>query len=91
MASEIAAALRIQCPQQQSEKLTLRPLMGATSYSSMNGRLPSMDPPSAQPAPSQPPGHRRGDAEHGWEGKSCVSSWDCDTAAALEASHWFVS
>ena len=102
MASEIAAALRIHA-QLKSEKLTLRPLRSDAPAASARAARPegngggsgaseSEDSPSKQQAaPSQLPSQRLREAEPGWEGRCCVGSWDCDAAAALEASHWFVS
>ena len=93
MASEIAAALRIQtiaCIERQKDVPTIspsstsaQPAAALATDSSTAGTLP--------PSGSAPSAARRIDGDAGWDGRCCVGTWDCDAAAAIEASHWYVN
>jgi hypothetical protein len=93
MASEIATALRIQMPPPDPAKrppdALPAPPSATASASSAAAKGPGTTGVDCQQAAAVAVAVRRADCgDVGWEARC---GWDSDAAAALEASHWFVS
>ncbi len=103
MTGEIAAALRVQTLA-QADKDAVHFLYSSTAHPPPTGgdskpAQPASIHPSCAAASGQstlaasapPPPVRRVDGEAGWDARCCIGAWDSDAAAALEASHWYIS